>query len=199
MRAVDKRAGELMHEYVVKARNTDRQFCGTAAGDTGPVETKLGTMGNVEGISWGPSAGGHRRGVGAAPRPHPPPRPLQGEGGRAPGGEEGPGEEGGGRVGHHNQLPETHHLRLRGEESGLDPSESAGSAGARGGGGSQAARVRKRVGEALLQPEEGRGPLCSTGEGSGEEGPLPHLGSTFRSTTCFAAHVAYSFLNNIME
>ena len=58
VRAVDKRAAELTHEYVLKARNTDRQFCGTEPGDTGPVETKLGTMGNVEGIVLGATGEG---------------------------------------------------------------------------------------------------------------------------------------------
>ena len=52
-RAVDKRAGELPMEYLKKARNTDTAFCDTAPGMTGPVETKLGTMGEVKGIVIG--------------------------------------------------------------------------------------------------------------------------------------------------
>ena len=32
MQAVDKRANELNKEYITKARNTDRQYCGTAQG-----------------------------------------------------------------------------------------------------------------------------------------------------------------------
>ena len=52
-RAVDTRAGQLTLEYLAKARSTDQKYCGTAPGDTGPVETKLGTMGNVEGIVVG--------------------------------------------------------------------------------------------------------------------------------------------------
>ena len=52
-RAVDKRASELHNEYVLKARNTDHQYCGTAPGTTGPVETKLGTLGEVKGVVVG--------------------------------------------------------------------------------------------------------------------------------------------------
>ena len=52
-RAVDTRSGQLHHEYVLKARNTDRLYCGTPADITGPVETKLGTMGEVKGIVVG--------------------------------------------------------------------------------------------------------------------------------------------------
>ena len=52
-RAVDTRAGQLNAEYTTKARNTDRQYCGTADGTTGPVETKLSTMGEVRGIVVG--------------------------------------------------------------------------------------------------------------------------------------------------
>ena len=53
VRAVDKRAGELPVEYLTKARNTDRAYCGTAPGTIGPVETKLGTLGEVKGIVMG--------------------------------------------------------------------------------------------------------------------------------------------------
>ena len=52
-RAVDTRAGKLNQEYLVKARKTDQKYCGTAPGTTGPVETKLGTMGTVQGIVVG--------------------------------------------------------------------------------------------------------------------------------------------------
>ena len=52
-KAVEKRAGELHHTYVVKARNTDRKYCGTPAGVTGPVENKLASMGEVKGIVFG--------------------------------------------------------------------------------------------------------------------------------------------------
>ena len=50
---MDKRASELHNEYVLKARNTDQQYCGTAPGTTGPVETKLGTLGEVKGVVVG--------------------------------------------------------------------------------------------------------------------------------------------------
>ena len=53
MRAVDKRANELNAEYIKKARNTDQQYCGTVRGTTGPVETKLGTLGEVKGVVVG--------------------------------------------------------------------------------------------------------------------------------------------------
>jgi hypothetical protein len=52
-KAVDKRAGQLNHSYVVKARNTDRKYCGTPAGTTGPVERKLASMGEVKGLVLG--------------------------------------------------------------------------------------------------------------------------------------------------
>ena len=52
-RAVDKRASELNGEYIRKARNTDQQYCGTAPGTTGPVETKLGSLGEVKGVVVG--------------------------------------------------------------------------------------------------------------------------------------------------
>ena len=53
MRAVDHRAGELQTEYLRKARNTDRAYCGTAEGAIGPVETKLASMGAVRGVVFG--------------------------------------------------------------------------------------------------------------------------------------------------
>ena len=53
VRAVDKRANELNAEYIKKARNTDQQYCGTSRGTSGPVETKLGTLGEVKGVVVG--------------------------------------------------------------------------------------------------------------------------------------------------
>ena len=50
---MDKRASELNGEYISKARNTDRQYCGTALDATGPVETKLASMGEVKGVVVG--------------------------------------------------------------------------------------------------------------------------------------------------
>ena len=52
-KAVDKRAGELHKSYVTKARNTDRKYCNTPAGTTGPVEAKLASMGEVKGLVLG--------------------------------------------------------------------------------------------------------------------------------------------------
>ena len=52
-RAVDKRAGELHQSYVPKARNTDRKYCATPEGVTGPVENKLASMGAVKGVVLG--------------------------------------------------------------------------------------------------------------------------------------------------
>ena len=53
MKAVDKRANELNAEYIKKARNTDQKYCGTVRGTTGPVETKLGSLGEVKGVVVG--------------------------------------------------------------------------------------------------------------------------------------------------
>ena len=53
MRAVDKRAGELNSEYLAKAKQTDLAYCGTAHGEVGPVERKLGSLGRVHGIVIG--------------------------------------------------------------------------------------------------------------------------------------------------
>ena len=53
VKAVDKRAGELPQEYLAKARKTDRKYCGTLPETTGPVETKLVSMGKVEGLVFG--------------------------------------------------------------------------------------------------------------------------------------------------
>ena len=40
-------------EYLRKARNTDRAYCGTPEGTIGPVETKLISMGAVKGVVKG--------------------------------------------------------------------------------------------------------------------------------------------------
>lgn len=53
MKAVDKRAGQLHQSYVDKARNTDRKYCRTPEGITGPVENKLASMGAVKGVVLG--------------------------------------------------------------------------------------------------------------------------------------------------
>ena len=53
VRAVDCRASQLQQEYIQKARATDRQYCGTTADTTGPVESKLATLGEVKGIVVG--------------------------------------------------------------------------------------------------------------------------------------------------
>ena len=53
LKAVDIRAGVLPQEYLAKARKTDQKFCGSLAGTTGPVETKLVSMGKVEGLVFG--------------------------------------------------------------------------------------------------------------------------------------------------
>ena len=47
------RAGEVNNKYIRKARNTDLQYCGTEPGTTGPVETKLGSSGEVKGVVVG--------------------------------------------------------------------------------------------------------------------------------------------------
>ena len=52
-RAVDIRAGQLHESYINKARDTDRAYCGTPVGDTGPVERKLISMGEVAGLVSG--------------------------------------------------------------------------------------------------------------------------------------------------
>ena len=52
-KAVDKRAEELNSEYIAKARATDQMYCGTEVGTIGPVETKLGSLGEVRGIVVG--------------------------------------------------------------------------------------------------------------------------------------------------
>ena len=57
-RAVDKRSGELNSEYIGKARSTDQKYCGTDIGTIGPVETKLGSLGEVRGLVVGASGEG---------------------------------------------------------------------------------------------------------------------------------------------
>ena len=52
-KAVDIRAGQLHQSYVAKARATDRAYCGTPEGTVGPVERKLASMGEVEGLVVG--------------------------------------------------------------------------------------------------------------------------------------------------
>ena len=52
-RAVNKRSGELNSEYIGKARSTDQKYCGTEIGTIGPVETKLGSLGEVRGLVVG--------------------------------------------------------------------------------------------------------------------------------------------------
>ena len=51
--AVDKRSRELDAEYLLKARNTDRNYCGVPEGVTGGVENKLISLGKVRGIVLG--------------------------------------------------------------------------------------------------------------------------------------------------
>ena len=52
-RGVDKRAEQLHHEYVEKARRADQQHGGVEQGVVGPVERKLLTFPKVEGIVFG--------------------------------------------------------------------------------------------------------------------------------------------------
>ena len=52
-RAVDKRADELQQEYMVKAREADRVHNLTPAGNVGPVEQKLISLGDVSGVVSG--------------------------------------------------------------------------------------------------------------------------------------------------
>ena len=52
-RAVDFRADHLQQEYLVKAREADRQHNGTPANTIGPVERKLVELGEVRGIVGG--------------------------------------------------------------------------------------------------------------------------------------------------
>ena len=50
--AVEVRAGQLQHEYLVKTRKADRKQ-GVPEGEVGRVETKLVSMGEVRGIVFG--------------------------------------------------------------------------------------------------------------------------------------------------
>ena len=95
---MDTWAGQLTLEYLAKACRTDQKYCGTAPGDTGPVETKLGTMGSVEGIVVGAFGEGFR----CLSLPHPPPGHLKGKSSWATAWKEGAGEEGGSRDSHHH-------------------------------------------------------------------------------------------------
>ena len=48
---------QLTAVYIIKARNTDQQFCGTAIGTTGPVEAKLASLGDMMGLVVGAFGG----------------------------------------------------------------------------------------------------------------------------------------------
>ena len=48
---------QLTAVYIIKARNTDQQFCGTAIGTTGPVEAKLASFGDMMGLVVGAFGG----------------------------------------------------------------------------------------------------------------------------------------------
>ena len=50
---MDKRADELQQEYMVKAREADRVHNLTPAGNVGPVEQKLISLGEVSGVVSG--------------------------------------------------------------------------------------------------------------------------------------------------
>ena len=52
-RAVDKRAGVLHQEYLVKARTADQLYVGTNVGVVGPVERKLLSYDRVQGLVFG--------------------------------------------------------------------------------------------------------------------------------------------------
>ena len=52
-RAVDKRAGELHQEYIVKARSVDQRFGQVPPGTIGPVEAKLLSFERVQGVVFG--------------------------------------------------------------------------------------------------------------------------------------------------
>ena len=51
--AVERRAAAIPSEAAAKARQLDRRFCGTAAGELGPVERRLNTYGPVRGLVFG--------------------------------------------------------------------------------------------------------------------------------------------------
>ena len=48
---------QLTAVYIIKARNTDQQFRGTAIGTTGPVEAKLASLGDMMGLVVGAFGG----------------------------------------------------------------------------------------------------------------------------------------------
>ena len=52
-RAVDRRAAGLTAEYERKAKKCDRDYCGTAPGEVGPVLAKLQSFGEVTGFCFG--------------------------------------------------------------------------------------------------------------------------------------------------
>ena len=50
---MDRRARALPGEYMTKARDVDRTFCGTAADQVGPVERRLRNFDPVRGLVFG--------------------------------------------------------------------------------------------------------------------------------------------------
>ena len=52
-RAVDRRAGVLHKEYLVKARTADQLYVGTPVGEVGPVERKLLSYERIQGLVFG--------------------------------------------------------------------------------------------------------------------------------------------------
>jgi hypothetical protein len=52
-KAVARRADALPQQYAAKARKVDRDFCGTAVGQTGPVEARLRQFEPVKGLVFG--------------------------------------------------------------------------------------------------------------------------------------------------
>jgi len=53
VRAVDKRSRELPREYLRKARDVDRVYCGIPEGERGPVENHLQQFGDLRGLVFG--------------------------------------------------------------------------------------------------------------------------------------------------
>ena len=87
--------------YIAKARSTDQQYCGSAQGTTGPVETCLASLGDVKGLVVGAFGEGsedlhaliHHLATSRVKR-------------LGPKREREVSEDGGGRAGHHHLLPE---------------------------------------------------------------------------------------------
>ena len=52
-RAVNRRADALPAEAATKARNLDARYCGTPAGEVGPVARRLASYGPVRGLVFG--------------------------------------------------------------------------------------------------------------------------------------------------